>query len=301
MPVFISYSHQDKAFAKALAKNLVARKTHVWLDDWEVSAGESLIEKVQSALQGASALIVVLSKASVASVWCKKEIVAGIQRELEEKQTLVIPALLETCDIPLFLRDKKYADFRTDPDKGLEDVIEAIAKVANPTLGRIEEDDYFTDWSYDWFDIDRAFGMRFTILQHSKQLPYSVLTTLTILCNEEATKRYTNYKEAGLESFGHLVIVESVLEGLADEEFFVLIEDNFAKTKKISVVDPKIHVEYHLFMETRRLGGDTGKDILMHGADEIRKIRNMVVDRVRPPTAEQKAKLVEVVRKNMKQ
>jgi len=300
MPVFISYSRQDKVFARNLATNLVQQKTHVWLDDWEVSAGESLIEKIQSALQEASALVVVLSKASVESVWCKKEVVAGIQRELEEKKTLVIPALIEKCDIPLFLRDKKYADFRTDFDAGLSDVVEAVAKVSNPSLGRIQNDDYHTDWAHDWFDIDGNFGMRFTLVQHSKNWPYSVLSTITVLCTEEATRRYSSYREVGLESFGHLVIVESVLEALNGEEFFVLLDDSFPKSKEISIIDPKIQVGYHLHMETRRLGEDTGKDILMHGADEIRKIKGMVVERIRPPTREEKAKLIAAIHKNSK-
>lgn len=300
MPVFISYSHQDKIFARNLATNLVKSKTHVWLDDWEVSAGESLIEKIQSALQEASALVVVLSTASVESVWCKKEVVAGIQRELEEKNTIVIPALVEKCEIPLFLRDKKYADFRTNFDAGLAAVLEAVSKVSNPSLGRIQDDDYYTDWAHDWFDLDGDFGMRFTIVQHSKRLPYSVLSTITVLCTEEATKRYASYREVGLDSFGQLVIVESVLEALKGREFFVLLEDSFPKTNEISIIDPKIQVGYHVHMETRRLGEDTGKDILMHGADEIRKIERMVKERIRPPTADEKAKLIAAVRKNMK-
>ncbi len=300
MPVFISYSHQDKVFARNLAANLVKQKAHVWLDDWEVSAGESLIEKIQSALQDASALVVVLSKASVESVWCKKEVVAGIQRELEEKRTIVIPALVEKCDIPLFLRDKKYADFRTDFDAGLAAVVEAVAKVSNPSLGRIQNDDYHTDWAHDWFDLDGDFGMRFTLVQHSKHMPYSVLSTITVICTGEATKRYMSYREVGLDSFGQLVIVESVLEALKGEEFFVLLEDSFPRKKEISIIDPKIQVGYHLHMETRRLGEDTGKDILMHGAEEIRKIKRMVEERIRPPTTDEKAKLIAVIRKNMK-
>lgn len=298
MPVFISYSHQDKVFAKSLAINLVQKKTLVWLDDWEISAGESLIEKIQSAIQTAAALIVILSKASIDSVWCKKEIVAGIQRELEEKKILVLPVLLETCEVPLFLRDKKYADFRINFDVGLQEVIAAIAKFSNLSLGRIQNDDYFTDWSHDWFDLNGNFGMRFTIVHHSKNLPYSVLSTITILCTDEATKCYASYREANLEKIGQLVIVEFVMQALEEQDFFVLLEDNFSKEKRITVFDPKTQVGYHLHMETRRLGEDTGKDILMHGADEIRKIKKMVEEKIKPLTAEEKSKLIAVCKKN---
>ncbi len=43
---------------------LVARNVNIWLDRWELSLGDSLIEKVQGAVDGASALLVILSKAS---------------------------------------------------------------------------------------------------------------------------------------------------------------------------------------------------------------------------------------------
>lgn len=42
-----------------------------------------------------SALLVNLSEASVDSEWCKNEINAGLLRELEKKQVLVMPVILE--------------------------------------------------------------------------------------------------------------------------------------------------------------------------------------------------------------
>jgi hypothetical protein len=48
---------------------LVRSNVHVWLDRWELSVGDSIVEKVQEAVDGASALLVILSKASVESEW----------------------------------------------------------------------------------------------------------------------------------------------------------------------------------------------------------------------------------------
>ena len=111
MPIFISYSHSDKSFVDDLAINLVKNNVHVWVDTWELNIGDSIINKIQSAIQESTALLVVLSKASINSEWCKKELSSGLMRELDEKKVVVLPVLLEDCDIPLFLRDKKYADF----------------------------------------------------------------------------------------------------------------------------------------------------------------------------------------------
>ena len=64
-PVFISYSHADKNFVDKLAAHLTLSKVHVWVDRWELHVGDSLITKIQQIIQEASALIVILSHASV--------------------------------------------------------------------------------------------------------------------------------------------------------------------------------------------------------------------------------------------
>ena len=89
MPIFISYSHKNKEFVDKLAMQLVARNVNIWLDRWELNIGDSLIDKVQEAVDGSSALLVILSKASTESEWCKKELSSGLLRELEEKRVVV--------------------------------------------------------------------------------------------------------------------------------------------------------------------------------------------------------------------
>ncbi|KKK66978.1 hypothetical protein LCGC14_2958660, partial [marine sediment metagenome] len=39
MPLFISYSHNDRDFVDRLATQLVAHKVNVWLDRWEMHVG----------------------------------------------------------------------------------------------------------------------------------------------------------------------------------------------------------------------------------------------------------------------
>jgi hypothetical protein len=299
VPVFISYSHKDKEFVEKLALNLIRDKTWVWLDEWEIAAGESLIERIQSLIQGASVLVAVFSKAAVESIWCKREVTAGIQRELEEKKVLIVPAILEDCELPLFLRDKKFADFRRDFDNGLQTLRIAIAKFTNPHLGRIEGDEYHRDWSVDWGFADDLVIVRFTIVKHSARLPYSVLVQITIVGSEEATARYRAYQQASFEEFGELVIIESIISAMAEHEFTVLLEDAHARVNHIEVQDPKTGIGYLLTMESRRLGTDTGLDILMHGEEEIRWVRDMVMERVRPLTAKEQTRVAEIVSRNM--
>ena len=74
MAIFISYSHSDEAFVAKLSIELVKHDVHVWIDKWELNVGDSILNWVQRAIKESGALLVVLSKASVASNWCNKEL-----------------------------------------------------------------------------------------------------------------------------------------------------------------------------------------------------------------------------------
>jgi hypothetical protein len=150
MAIFISYNHKDRHFVENLAENLVAAKHHIWIDRWELSLGDSLTQRIQGALTKAHAILVIVSKNSVDSEWCKRELNAGLVRELEEKQTLVMPCVIDDCEIPLFLRDKLYADFRRDPDEAFDLVDRSLARFSNLFSDRAEQPKFLTDWAVSW-------------------------------------------------------------------------------------------------------------------------------------------------------
>jgi hypothetical protein len=60
-------------------------------------------------------------------------------RELDERRVLVMPLLLENCEIPMFLREKMYADFRTNFDVGLSKLVDALLRITNAEQGRITD------------------------------------------------------------------------------------------------------------------------------------------------------------------
>lgn len=124
--VFISYSRKDREFASKLAMDLKSRGINVWFDQWELKVGDSLIGKIGAAIRYQDYLIVVLSEASVKSVWVMKELSTGLIKELEERRVVVLPVVIEDCDIPTFLSDKVYADFRRDYSSGLNTLLNAF-------------------------------------------------------------------------------------------------------------------------------------------------------------------------------
>ena len=124
--VFISYSGKDRSFVERLATDLRSKGLYVWFDQWELKVGDSIVDKINAGLTSHDYLIVVLSKASVRSQWVMKELNAGLMRELEERRVVVLPILVEDCDIPALLSDKVYADFRDNYSSGLNRLLDTF-------------------------------------------------------------------------------------------------------------------------------------------------------------------------------
>lgn len=283
MPVFISHSHQDKDFVDKLAAQLILHKEYIWLDRWEIKVGDSIIDKIQEAIQSASAFIIVLSKASVGSEWCRKELNAGLIRELEERRIVVLPLLLEDCDIPIFLREKKYADFRNDFDAGLGDTLVAISAVTSDTQRRIEQPHFHTDFGMAWGTFGPFYGLQLRFIDHSEMLTYCVLTEIKIVCNENLTQEFYTHEGKGSAALGRLKIV-TVLKNFVEStgaQVFTL-EDSLPKTQKLYFVDEKKGLGLNVDVSSMKLGQDTGMDVLLDWAGHIEKIWQDLVQNLSP-------------------
>jgi hypothetical protein len=122
--VFLSHSSKDKPVARELAVLLKESGFDVWFDEWEIAVGDSIVEKVFSALSASDALVILLSRASVKSRWVAEELNSSVMRRLSEGGIRVLPVLCEACTIPSSLRHIKYADVRAR--KGYSDLLEAL-------------------------------------------------------------------------------------------------------------------------------------------------------------------------------
>ena len=107
--VFLSHSSQDKSrFVIRFAERLREAGVDVWLDDWELLPGDSLIDRIfAEGIAKSDVVIVVLSANTADSNWVKNELnTAAIQR-IEGKCRL-IPVILDDAEIPTVLRDTVY-------------------------------------------------------------------------------------------------------------------------------------------------------------------------------------------------
>lgn len=109
--LFLCHAHADNAFVRKLARDLTAIGVHVWLDEWELTDGDSLRGCIGSALEASAYVGVVLSPASVKSKWCQEELRQALAREMRMGSKLVLPLLHRKVVVPAFLEDRVYADF----------------------------------------------------------------------------------------------------------------------------------------------------------------------------------------------
>lgn len=299
MPVFISYSRTDHDFVDRLAKNLVSERFHVWLDRWEMKVGDSLIDRIQSAIKSSDYLCVVLSKASVSSDWCKKELNSALMRELEEKRVVVLPVLLEDCEIPFFLKEKFYADFRNSFQSGFQDLRNALAHAATSSLGRFESADSNTDWGIDWGLLNKKFFfVRVTAVHMYSNYPFTLLAEIQLTCNDKATQRYHYFESAGLGWFHRETILTILWEFQEIRNLRILIEDNLPKQVITVFKDANSKQEITISLSVRRLGMDTGQDTLYDFDFLIDGVCNDRENRIQQPTEEEKRKIIELIKKN---
>ncbi len=275
MPIFISYSHADKEFVDMLAANLVREKHHIWMDRWELNVGDSLTEKIEKNLSGSSAMLVILSENSVNSPWCKRELTAGLVRELEERKTIVLPCVLDDCKIPLFLRDKMYADFRKDPDEAFELVDRALARVSNPSTSREETPNFYTDYAFDWkaekhSQSDESWVMRWTFVDHGHDWPYVVVSELKAYAIDGVKIFEAALAKDEQHRVGHR-LMHRIVERIDEEggKLNGVIQDVHTQLVQWRERISKDET-YVLIYSYRRLGLDNGMNTVVHLDNNLR-------------------------------
>ncbi len=128
MKVFVSHSSKDKQEVRRLARSLRGKGIGVWLDEEQIKVGESISKKVQEGLRDSEYLCIWITVESIKSGWVEKEWLPKIKQEVDEDRTVVLPLLAEDIEVPAFLSDKKYADFRNSFQHGLNDLLQVFQK-----------------------------------------------------------------------------------------------------------------------------------------------------------------------------
>jgi hypothetical protein len=126
--VFLSHNWNDKWFVRKLAAELQAYDVRVWLDEAELKIGDSLVAKVHEALGKAKYVVAVISRSSVKSQWVQQELQTAMSMQIATGEIRILPIVIEDVgdEMPIYLRDKLFGDFR-DAAKFYESVMKLAA------------------------------------------------------------------------------------------------------------------------------------------------------------------------------
>jgi hypothetical protein len=128
---FVSYSREDSDFVVRLVKDLKAKGAKIWMDRVDIRPGQRWEQQVETALNGCSRMLVILSPTSLSS----RNVLAEAAFAIDEGKE-VIPVLYLECKIPFRLRPFQYADFRTSYEEGLGSLLATLSsekETAEPT------------------------------------------------------------------------------------------------------------------------------------------------------------------------
>lgn len=132
--VFICHASEDKNdFVRPFAELLKQQHIDVWYDEFSLSVGDSLTQKIDEGLSKSRFGIVVLSPNFFAKPWAKKELNGLTLREMIEKRNLILPIWHRVTveDVAKFsppLADKKAAS----SSDGINALVRELTKKIKP-------------------------------------------------------------------------------------------------------------------------------------------------------------------------
>lgn len=125
--IFVSYSVEDRGFVGKLVKDLRTHGVEVWEYSEGIKVGESIASKIELELSNADYYTIILSPNSVASKWVQRELHSAIDIENRRGGSVfIVPVLLAKCDVPLFIRTQRYANFIENYQLGLNELLNAL-------------------------------------------------------------------------------------------------------------------------------------------------------------------------------
>ena len=122
--VFVSHSHLDVKRAERLVSELDRHGVRAFFSRRSIRGGQQWHDEIGKALQRCAWFALILSPASVRSMWVKRELIYALsQRRYEAK---IAPLLFKTCDheqLSWALAPSQFIDFTRRFDTGCQELL----------------------------------------------------------------------------------------------------------------------------------------------------------------------------------
>ena len=125
--VFLSHNKADAQAAGEIALFIVAENQSVWFDEWEIQAGDSIVEAVNRGLQDCSHFLIVWSKNAAGSNWVRRELASALAVAIARGVPKIIPILLDDTPLPPLLADIRGIVFDAGSEAVRWELVRAIA------------------------------------------------------------------------------------------------------------------------------------------------------------------------------
>jgi hypothetical protein len=120
--VFLSYNSTDHLAVEEIARRLRAADIELWLDAWQVAAGDPVQRALEQALTETRASVVFIGPSGIGP-WQEEEMRVAIERRVRESAYRVIPVLLpgalrgKRSAVPPFLASVRWVEFQRSLDE----------------------------------------------------------------------------------------------------------------------------------------------------------------------------------------
>lgn len=165
--VFISHASEDKfSVAQPLAEMLEKLGFSVWLDENELTLGDSLVNKINEGISNSRFGLVILSKDFLKKDWPQKELNSFIAIETQQKK-LILPIWHKVNKTHIAKYSPLLADkFSISTDAGILELAYEVSKVINRekniNIDSIEKNDNKKKIKPEAFLIDKQKNIFFT-------------------------------------------------------------------------------------------------------------------------------------------
>jgi len=113
--VFLSHSSVDKPWVSQLKDDLQRYGVTVWLDRDQIRPGDLFARALEQGLENSRAVALIVSPEALASGWVREEYYRSLGlAQRQERPFQLIPVLYRNAELPGFLANRSWVDFRDE-------------------------------------------------------------------------------------------------------------------------------------------------------------------------------------------